>query len=369
MITIYFLLSVFLFLSLPVNGYAHLCDNVFRQADKLIVKPENYNLTVKDETSFKIFLQNNMDRAIAEISLIAESRAFNFNIIPQVMRIPKGSRVYFTVRIRPKQNTKTGYYPINFRLVGGGRQFKSFSLNVQDEQASKVTASNTQESVVSRTTISPARTSLPAVKTTTSTTSYITDTDKTNLLNIKQLTNPPQIDGILDDDCWKKTAVMANFSSEKGGNAAYTTIGLMGFNTNSVYFAVHCLGADIQKLSGNDIVEIQLSPDKPEDSFYSLTLPAVGTPKLTRIFSHIGNIGIGLPENSAYRVFSDADYWSAELSLPLYILKTSCPSEITKWFVRVIRTQSSNGEEKSYWSQDTSGYNKKEGFGEILLVP
>jgi hypothetical protein len=53
---------VFLFASF---SYAHLCDNVFRQADKLIVKPENYNLLVKDKTTFKIFLQNNMDRAIA----------------------------------------------------------------------------------------------------------------------------------------------------------------------------------------------------------------------------------------------------------------------------------------------------------------
>ena len=55
-------------------------DNVFRQADKLIVKPETYNLVVKDKTTFKIFLQNNMDRGIADISLIAESPVFDFTI-------------------------------------------------------------------------------------------------------------------------------------------------------------------------------------------------------------------------------------------------------------------------------------------------
>ena len=79
--------------SLP--AHAHLCDNVFRQADKLIVKPETYNLVVKDKTTFKIFLQNNMDRGIADISLIAESPAFDFTIKPQRMAIQKDQRTYF----------------------------------------------------------------------------------------------------------------------------------------------------------------------------------------------------------------------------------------------------------------------------------
>ena len=64
-------------------AHALLSDNVFRQADKLIVKPETYNLVVKDKTTFKIFLQNNMDRGIADISLIAESPVFDFTIKPE----------------------------------------------------------------------------------------------------------------------------------------------------------------------------------------------------------------------------------------------------------------------------------------------
>jgi len=126
-LSVIFQATIFLFLWTSVS-HGHLCDNVFRQADKLIVKPETYNIVVKDQTTFKIFLQNNIDRAIAEISLIAESPAFDFSVTPVKMSVPVSTpndpwKTYFTVTMTPRAGVKTGNYPINFRLVGGGRTF------------------------------------------------------------------------------------------------------------------------------------------------------------------------------------------------------------------------------------------------------
>ena len=70
------------------SAEAHLCDNVFRQADKLIINPETQNIIVKDSCKFKIFLQNNMDRGIAQIRMAANSRAFDISITPEQMNIP-----------------------------------------------------------------------------------------------------------------------------------------------------------------------------------------------------------------------------------------------------------------------------------------
>ena len=101
-------LSVLLVFVSATAAFGHLCDNVFRQADKLIVKPETYNIVVKDKTTFKIFLQNNMDRGIAEIKLIPESSAFDFSVTLAKMKIPKDKRVFFEVTMSTKKATKTG---------------------------------------------------------------------------------------------------------------------------------------------------------------------------------------------------------------------------------------------------------------------
>ena len=131
---------------------AHLCDNVFRQADKLIVKPEMYNIVVKDKATFKIFLQNNMDRGIADIRLIPDSPSFEFSVNPKQMSIPQNQRTFFEVTMTPKPAVKTGTYTVNFRLVGGNNQrlFKSFSLKMDDAGADQSPAPAAQPDTQSR---------------------------------------------------------------------------------------------------------------------------------------------------------------------------------------------------------------------------
>ena len=170
--------TIFLFLWTAVS-HGHLCDNVFRQADKLIVKPETYNIVVKDQTTFKIFLQNNMDRGIAEISLIAESPAFNFTVTPAKMSIPKDQRTYFTVTMAPRAGVKTGNYPINFRLVGGGRTFKeeSFSLKMEEETSQPKPEKMTTKEVKKKSGTRPAR-----------------DVEIKETLQVKPSDQPPKLD-------------------------------------------------------------------------------------------------------------------------------------------------------------------------------
>ena len=103
-------------------AYSHLCDNVFRQQDKLIVKPQNYNIVVKDEATFKIFLQNNMDRAIAEISLLAESPAFEFTVTPEKMSVPRNQRVFFSVTVRPLKDRGCLFLRALYHLFSTVRQ-------------------------------------------------------------------------------------------------------------------------------------------------------------------------------------------------------------------------------------------------------
>lgn len=334
--SVFFQMSVFLLLSGAV-AYAHLCDNVFRQADKLIVKPENYNLVVKDGATFKIFLQNNMDRGIAEISLIAESPAFVFNITPGKMRIPKNQRVFFSVTLWPKPGVKTGSYPIHFRLVGGGRQFKTFSLNMKSGRAE---------------------------------TDPIRETDIANILIVKSTPHSLQLDGKLEEKLWKNSAVVSNFSSLSGGKAVFQTVVLLTFNKDKLYFGVYCADNDSQALSEDDTIEIQIAKEPSGSPYYSVTIPGKGQPSFKKILDS-GNVVPWPAHNIECASGKDKEHWMAEVSIPFTSLGSKSPTSSAgeKWYMRIIRIKVSGKPETSYWAADASGYNKKEGFGELILIP
>lgn len=328
-ISLLIIIFIFLIISSKIS-YSHLCDNVFKQADKLIVKPETYNIVVKDMATFKIFLQNNMDRGIAEISLIPESDAFNFTITPSIMSIPKGQRVYFQVTMMPKSNVKTGNYTINFRLVGGGREFKSFSLSSQNSQ------SNTN-------TPAPASSSI---------------------LTVKSTKTPPVIDGLFNNDTtWKTSAVATNFSAANGGKAGFQTIALITFDRQNIYFGIYCYDEANNDSKRNDNVKITLASSSNSASSRTISITSKSQLSIKKGSTNIDT------SNCSYKVLNDKKCWAAELSIPFSAIGINAPTSKVKWNLRIDRSKTGNSTEKSYWSADSSGYNNKNGLGEIFMAP
>ncbi|MCX7916830.1 MAG: hypothetical protein N2589_01690 [bacterium] len=323
--------SVYIFIFiLHSTIYAHLCDNVFRQADSLIVKPETYSLVVKDKTTFKIYLQNNMDRAIAEISLIPESTAFDFEVSPKKMSIPKGRQVYFEVTIIPKPEIKTGNYSIKFRLVGGGREFKSFTLEGLSQQEKK-------------------------------------EIDITKLPNIKPTDISPTIDGSFTDECWKKATVLSNFTSTKGSEAIYKTWVLLTYDKNNLYFGIYCRDENLQNLTQEDKVEITFSPPS-NGSGYILSFSPVGTPTFKK-YDTTKQVSDWNPLGIKYSISKAQNYWGVEISLPFSSLNISCPKEKEIWNIRITRIKASGIQETSFWAMDITGYHSEKNLGKVVLNP
>ncbi|MDQ7821287.1 MAG: hypothetical protein RDV48_00695 [Candidatus Eremiobacteraeota bacterium] len=318
--------------------WPHLCDNVFRQADMLIVKPETYNLVVQDKASFKVFLQNNMDRGIAEISLLASSPAFDFVVTPSKMAIPKDQRVFFEVSMTVKKGMNTGNYPVNFKLVGGGREFKSFSLSTQGGGGSAAPGA-------------AAMSSGPA-----------------NLLIVPQSRGGIKIDGVIDDSVWSSSAVLSNFSSSAGSKALYQSVVLVSFNRECLNFGIRCSDESAEALSPEDRVDLYLSPKEPGKLKYHVSVSPDG--KTT--FDTQAHGGAPAPwnvGNARCRTSKMKKTWFAELSIPFAAFGTACPTAPQKWSIRIERTKASGKKEKSFWAADASGYNNDKGFGQIIINP
>lgn len=334
---IFIILQIVLYLFLFDSVvYPHLCDNVFRQADKLIVKPENYNMIVKDEATFKVFLQNNMDRAIAEISLLAESSVFDFTITPDKMSIPKDQRVFFTVTLRPKSEVKTGSYPIHFRLLGKGREFESVSLDIQG-----------------------------VVEGVTAEVEKAEEIDLANLLTVKPTSHSLQLDGVLGEELWEEASVASNFSSLKGGGAIYQTVVLITYDEEYLYFGIHCLNDDSQDLVEGDKIELRLATESLGYHYHSIILPAEGSPSFEKFLEEEGT-SPWQDHNIKHAIRRDKKFWTLELTIPFG--DEFSPQQGKKIYLRIIRTKVSGEAEESYWAADSSGYNKEEGFGEFILV-
>ncbi|MFH1903007.1 MAG: hypothetical protein ABIK20_02985 [Candidatus Omnitrophota bacterium] len=333
-------------------SHGHLCDNVFRQADKLIVKPETYNIVVKDQATFKIFLQNNMDRQIAEISLLAESPAFNFIVTPAKMSIPKDQRTYFTVTMTPRAGVKTGNYPINFRLVGGGKTFKeeSFSLKMEEGTSQPKPEKTTTEEVKKE-----------------SGTRQTREMEIKEMLQVKPSDQPPKLDGIIDDKCWKSAGVASNFSLFGGGVPALQTVALLAFDREYLHFGIYCNDDETNRLTKDDKLEIEIGPNRYGYPWYYLSISRNNAAKFQKVFSDKT-----APWNASginYRLGRDKESWTLELSVPFSALGRQAPTAKEIWRLRIIRSKANGSAEKSFWADTAAGYNRETGFGEFALVP
>ena len=124
--------------------YAHLCNDVFAQADdNLAVKVDirDGQLRVGQTASFKVYLLNTMDRAIATIGLEVLSAEFDAKVEPASdwKRFPYlettkngGQKQYFTVTLNRKAGIPDGKYKIDLRLFNPNNksmEFKTVSLS------------------------------------------------------------------------------------------------------------------------------------------------------------------------------------------------------------------------------------------------
>jgi len=331
-----------------LNGalYCHeTCDASLTQPDKLIVKPENYNITVKDKTEFKMFLQNNMDDAIAEISLIAESPAFDFHITPDKMPIPKHEMVYFKVTMLRKPGIQTGNYPINFRLVGGGRQLKSFGLNILGAEDKGI------------------RKKVPSVSKAGKAEGY------PSVFKVMKTERRPEFNAWIKSSVWKSASVMSNFTSEAGGDAENQTIVLTMHDNRFLYLEIYCYENAISSISVRDCVDVRIAADPSGFPGYSFSFPAVGTPLIKKCISAEKSVPMKL-YGLQYLISSDNASWGMEVAIPFSLLDDIVPSEThVKYYMRINRVKNAGNQEKSFWAADSSGYNKKDGFGEFVLAP
>ena len=108
--------------SLSSPAYGHLCDNIFRRADKLVVKPERDFIRIEKTGALRIFIKNTYPAALHRVRMIGESDAFFVDVEPPLIKeLKPQEKTFFTLKLKVKEGVKPGDYSLLIKV--GARQF------------------------------------------------------------------------------------------------------------------------------------------------------------------------------------------------------------------------------------------------------
>jgi len=328
----------------PSPASCHICDNIFRQADKLVIKAEVSNLVLEKEASFKVYMQSNMKGSIwGTVRLTGKSQAFNIDVYPAegFYWITPGQRYEYTVNLKLKPGFSSGNYTVDFDAMVGDRKLRSYSMKMALE-------------------------------------------DKTQGGSF--LTAPvfsgdaPLIDGRLSEECWKDALQVQTTLNTRNDKPAYPAAVFFTGDSSTLYIAAAVRENGRQNQHGNSSGSTT-GPDKPGDSLMVLAAPPGSQTVYCFEASRSGELMVSSVENGK-RVVHDADMssvraaviqsnrvWYVEMCIPLKSMgiDTGLPGET--WRMNVVREYRNSQWETSFWSGSPDTYLRPEAFGELVFAP
>jgi len=96
---------------------AHLCNNIYRTPDRVIVKPEKQVTALDRDDEFRVFVQNNYPTLLHNIRLTAtvEGGGVAVTVTPQsVQELKAAERTAFTVRLTVQPGAARGRRQLQF---------------------------------------------------------------------------------------------------------------------------------------------------------------------------------------------------------------------------------------------------------------
>ncbi|MFZ1376505.1 MAG: DUF5916 domain-containing protein [Geothrix sp.] len=139
--------------------------------------------------------------------------------------------------------------------------------------------------------------------------------------------NPPVLDGRLDEPVWAQAASVTDFETfipEYGKRQAEKTTAYMAYDDQNLYFAFRCLDRpDLIKgalsrrddIGSSDFVCINLDTFNDQQSLYAFYVTPLGVQGDSRFASNKEDFSVDLVWDSAARI--DAEGWTVEMRIPL----------------------------------------------------
>ncbi|MBU1698729.1 MAG: carbohydrate binding family 9 domain-containing protein [Candidatus Eisenbacteria bacterium] len=188
--------------------------------------------------------------------------------------------------------------------------------------------------------------------------------------------HPIELDGRLDDLCWKDAEAAGDFrvwDPDRGAMPTEQTIFKVLYDENAIYFGVACLEENPQNISthlsrrdnytNSDIVSVYLDPYHDRNTGYNFRV----NPDGVLMDSYMFNDGDRDDDWDAVwqaETHSDERGWYAEMKIPFSAIRFR-PEESMTWGLQVYRYMHGRGEDTAWviWDRETRGFISR--FGEL----
>ena len=108
--------------------FAHICNNVYRSPDRLIVKPEKSITAVDKSEEIRVFMKNNFPVTINKVALTAKSDDDGVEVIvtpESVASLRPGEKVDFKLKIKVAPTARAGKHNISVGISAAEVGFES----------------------------------------------------------------------------------------------------------------------------------------------------------------------------------------------------------------------------------------------------
>ena len=187
----------------------------------------------------------------------------------------------------------------------------------------------------------------------------------------------PIIDGVLDDNCWKRGELATNFQRlHFSGTAVEQTQVRVTYDAGYLYVAFYCLESNMNRIFRtqtfrdgplwvDDCIEVYLDTRHDHSTYFHLIVNSNGAQ-----YDEIGCCTVPHTWTANWMVatarFSGG--WTAEIALPFTSMGLSMPIAGTVWGFNLNRQQWRIPEQSS-WATTVNGFHEPINFGHLFFVP
>lgn len=188
---------------------------------------------------------------------------------------------------------------------------------------------------------------------------------------------PPELDGVLDDECWAAAPAVDDFVPfmKVPGTDVNTTVRACA-DESAIYFGFECTEPDTAELVStaegrdgrvwaDDSIELFLDTNRDQKTFYQIIVNPAGT-VFDQDTGTEGVAGAGWDGPVDVGTIILGDKWCAEVRLGFEGLRLA-EADGSRWGVNFARTSLRGGRSCYTWARVTEGFGEPTHFGTMLL--
>ena len=202
------------------------------------------------------------------------------------------------------------------------------------------------------------------------------------VMHIGPTSEPPTLDGRIDDPCWRNATMTSGFTTVEGNWSQPQTTVLLTHDTDNLYIAIVCNEPEVAgiladtdvddagAIFSDDHIEVFLDTNHDRSTYYHLAANTIGSRYDAHCQYTSGQLDRDEGANPAWESVAqiESEYWSAELRIPFESVASDRPIPGTVWGINITRSRhAGDSHDENSWANISGGFNQPKLFAQAIF--